>query len=210
MVTTSGTILLTGANGGIGVGFVSQLLKSPFATNMKAVYAVRDPDAALPLQAALKHAPKDHEYVILPANFASLEAIRAFAVEVNGRVAGGDLPSIQALVLGSGVQHCSKEAYTIDVESTFAVNYLSNFVLSLLLLESMDMEHGRIIFIGSTYADIRWGMNKYAFSSKEQMETWFTTMENISKGIEEHPDEDINKKGQRSYALSKLLLIVWM
>jgi NAD(P)-dependent dehydrogenase (short-subunit alcohol dehydrogenase family) len=211
MATTSGTILLTGANGGIGVGFVSQLLKSQYATTKTAVYAVRDTDAASKLKGALENAPQDHEYLILPADVSSIEALRDFSAEINARVARGDLPPIQALVLNAGIQDNAKEEYTIDgFERTFAINYLSNFLLSLLLLESMDREHGRIIFIGSTFADIHWGTNKYAFSSKEQMGTWFTTMENISKGVEEHPDGDINKKGQRKYALSKLLLMVWM
>lgn len=208
-----GTILLTGPNGGIGVGFVTQLLKSPYATPREAIYAVRDPTKALPLKAALKSAPKDHKYLILPVDLASLSSTRAFASDVNTRIASGSLPPIQALILNAGVQDAVKEYFTHDgMERTFQVNYLSIFLLKLLVLQSMDKQHGRIIYIGTTFADPDWGLNSKAYTSEDQKKTIITSVDNMSKGIEEFPDlkEDVEKRDLRRYALTKLLLGAWM
>ncbi len=38
---------------------------------------------------------------------------------------------------------------TDEFEMTWQVNFLSNFILSLLLLQSMDKKHGRILILGS-------------------------------------------------------------
>jgi len=206
----SGTILLTGPNGGIGVGFVTQLLKSPYAITHSAIYAVRDPEKALALKAALKNAPKGHKYLILPVDFESLASTRAFAADVNSRVKSGSLPPIQALILNAGVQDLVIEKFTKDgMERTFQINYLANFQLTLLLLKSMDKQHGRIIYISSTAADPNWGSNGRNYT-EDQKRTIVTSVENMSRGVEEFPDGSVFRTGQRRYALSKLLLGGWM
>jgi NAD(P)-dependent dehydrogenase (short-subunit alcohol dehydrogenase family) len=211
MSITPGTILATGTNGGIGIGFVAQLLKSPYAVTHETVYAVRDPEKAVALKAVLKTAPKDHKHLILPVDLASLDSIRAFAADINTRVKAGSLPPIQALVLNAGVKDCSKEHFTGDgYERTFAVNYLANFLLTLLLLESMDKQRGRIVYTGSVAAFITGGPNPSPFTSEQQQKAFITTTEKTAKGIEVFPDGNMDKTGGRRYALSKLLLIQWM
>lgn len=44
-------------------------------------------------------------------------------------------------------------------EMTFAVNYLANFLLSTLLLQSIDEEGARIVFLSSTTHDPSFGSN---------------------------------------------------
>ncbi|TVY51962.1 Protochlorophyllide reductase A-like protein [Lachnellula cervina] len=213
MSDSSGTVLVTGPNGGIGLGFVSQLLQSPFATTHETIYAVRNPEKAIALQTILKTAPKDHKHLVLPLDLTSLDNIRRFAADVNKRVAAGSLRPIQALVLNAGVKDCMGDNFTKDgYEHTFAVNYLANFLLSLLLLESMDKQCGRIVYVGSTAAFITGGPNPEIFVSEQQRKTFITTTENMAKGIEEFPDPkgDLYGIGDRRYALSKLLLAMWM
>ena len=213
MSDTSGTVLVTGPNGGLGIGFVAQLLGSPYATCHETIYAVRDPEKALALKTVLKTASKDHKQLVLPLDLTSLDNIREFATDINKRVTAGSLPPIQALVLNAGVKDCTGDNFTKDgYEHTFAVNYLANFLLSLLLLESMDKQCGRIIYVGSTAAFITGGPNPSPFVSEQQKKAFITSTENMAKGIEEIPDPkgDANGVGERRYSLSKLLMIMWM
>lgn len=211
MTAKEGSILLTGCNGGIGVGFVTQLLKSPYATTHSAIYAVRDPETASALKQALLTAPKDHEYVILPVDLCSQSSIRTYATDVNTRVSTRAIPPISAMILNAGVEDMAIEHFTDDgFERTFAVNYLANFLLILLTLQSIDKQHGRIIFLSTAIADVNWHGAKYSFSCDEQKRDIFTTPEKMSKGIEEHPDGNMRMTGQRRYVLSKLLMMMWM
>ena len=210
MSTSTGTILLTGANGGIGGGIVSELIKSSYGTTHETLYVVRDPAKADWLKNTLKRAPKDHKHEILPLELSSLESIRSFAADINRRVANGSLPPLQAVILNAGLQHVTTKHYTKDgLEMTFGVNYLANFLLTLLLLQSMDKKHGRIVFTGSTSTRLEWAPNAN-MSTPEQREALITSTENMAKGIEEHPDGIAMNTGMRSYALSKLLMMEFM
>ena len=157
-----GSILLTGANGGIGGGIASEILKSSYGITHQTLYVVRDPAKAEQLKDILKKAPKDHQHELLPLDFASLNSVRAFAADINKRVANGSLPPLQAVILNAGVQDVTSKHFTSDgMERTFEVNYLANFLLVLLLLGSMDKQHGRIAFVGSTGDEAELGTKRF-------------------------------------------------
>jgi NAD(P)-dependent dehydrogenase (short-subunit alcohol dehydrogenase family) len=81
-------------------------------------------------------------------NLSSLQKTRAAANSINERVSKGDLPPI---LLNTGLQDTHQQDLTVDgIENTFAVNYLYQFLLVLLLPKSMDKRHGRIIVTRST------------------------------------------------------------
>lgn len=66
------------------------------------------------------------------------------------RVSSGELPPIRVLVLAAGFQDFGNQSWTKDgLDTTFAANYLGHWLLTLLLLKSMDRSNGRIIIIGS-------------------------------------------------------------
>lgn len=66
------------------------------------------------------------------------------------RVSAGEIPPIRTLVLNAGFQDFGNQSWTADgLDTTFAANYLGHWLLTLLLLESVDKEAGRIIIIGS-------------------------------------------------------------
>ncbi|KAL2060362.1 hypothetical protein VTL71DRAFT_9757 [Oculimacula yallundae] len=212
MSSSKGSILLTGPNGGIGIGFIVNFLKSPYALTHSAIYAVRDPAKATALKRTLETAPKEHKYLILAVDLTSQTSIRSFATDVNSRISSGFLAPITALMLNAGVQDISREYYTDDgFERTFFVNYLANFLLTLLLLGSMDKECGRIIYTGSTAADTSWKINDGYYSKEEQKDAITKcSVDMMAKGQEKFPDGNVEKTGQRRYALSKILLEVWM
>ena len=69
---------------------------------------------------------------------------------VQARISAGTIPPIRALILNAGFQDFGKQSWTDDgLDTTFAANYLGHWLLTLLLLESLDKENGRIVVIGS-------------------------------------------------------------
>jgi hypothetical protein len=64
---------------------------------------------------------------------------------VNSGVAGGFLPPIRALILNVGFQDHTKQVSTGDgLDANSEINYLANFLLILLLLQSVDKTHGEL------------------------------------------------------------------
>lgn len=60
------------------------------------------------------------------------------------------MPPIRALILNAGSHSFALQTWTSDgLDTTFAANYLGHWLLTLLLLQSMDKEGGRIVVLGS-------------------------------------------------------------
>ncbi|OQV08332.1 hypothetical protein CLAIMM_12627 [Cladophialophora immunda] len=149
----AGTVLITGANGTLGLEFVRVLLSSHPQYTL--VGTVRNPSPeADPNTASLMHFAKEHPAVkvhIHPLDLGSLADVRSFAKKLSSQIAQGELPRISAIVcnaatwsLESGLRFTND-----DLEATFQVGHLSHYLLVLMLLGSMDMNFGRIVMLGS-------------------------------------------------------------
>ncbi len=143
------------------------------------------------------------------------------AKKLNERVATGELPRIQLLLLIAGamfLSHTAKDgiSYTNDgIESTFAVNYLANFLLVLLLLRSMDDSFARIIFIGSTSHDPSFLSNQSAFTKPETKimmkgAEGVEDVEWVAKAKEKIEKGDEYMATVRRYGRSKLCMTMFM
>lgn len=211
-----GTILVTGANGGLGRGFITALSKSPYAKDHRGIYLDRDDAAAQELDAFVKtKAPKGHRWETSPLDLGSLAKIRAFAASVNARVAEGSLEPIRALVLVAGYLDVAPEAvkprrFTEDGhEAVWGINYLANFLLVLLLLRSMDKEHGRVVMVSSwshNPHDKRNAVTKH--QGKPEYKVQYNDTETLAKGVEY--TDDGQKAGLRRYGASKACLVMFM
>lgn len=201
-IMASGTVIVTGANGGLGSAFVQNLL----STSYHGIFTVRglSDQSSGRLKQILSLTSMSHAIVSL--DLGSLAAVRAFAEDINAKVSNGEIPRIRALVLNAGMQSFHGIKYTTDgIETTFAVNYLANFLLVLLLLKSMDPEKGRIVTISSWSHDTSFYMNvhvtdKLVFRDPEVMA---------------YPDYEDKKgedwpAGMRRYGLSKLCLLMFV
>lgn len=152
MTTPKGTILVTGANGGLGSAILSQIVQSPsLAQDHHGLYTVRSVQSAASAEKALQRAGSaNHKYELVPLDLSSLASVRKFAADVNDRVAKGAVPPIRALVLNAGWQEYGTQTITDDgFDMAFKTNYLGHFLLTLLLLQSMDKKDGRIVVLGS-------------------------------------------------------------
>ena len=129
---------------------MSEILESPEASSYKGQFAVRNPSTATAVQQVLAVSLKAQDHEIITFDLSTLDSVQWSAKNINERVTSGKIPQICALVLNAALQHTKVQTFTNDgLESNFAVNYLANFLLVLLLLPSMDKEKGRIIFTSS-------------------------------------------------------------
>lgn len=100
-----GSVLVTGANGGLGSAIVAHLVGTPdLASGYTGIYTVREAATASRLQSVLRNAPAGHGHETLELDLSSLASVRETAAQVNRRVANGELPRIRALILNAGYQ----------------------------------------------------------------------------------------------------------
>lgn len=151
MATTKGTILVTGANGGLGSAIVKQIVSQPELAAYHGLYTVRDATSAsaAALSSILAGSPS-HQHDVLSLDLTKLQSVRRMAETINARVSASDIPPIRTLILNAGFQEFEKQSWTEDgLDTSFGANYLGHWLLTLLLLDSMDKESGRIVLIGS-------------------------------------------------------------
>ena len=209
-----GTIISTGCSGGLGSGFVKALLKTPYASIYHSVYTY-DPSRPGTLPETLAAAPS-HSHELIPLDLSLQSNIRSFAASINKRVAAGELPQVRALVLISGGifngdpnnGHHGQEFTADGLEKTFAVNYLSNFLLVLLLLPSMG-PGARIIFICSTSHNTAFKSSQGIYLP-ERRKDLFRNLEDLVKGRDEITPGEEWISAMRRYGTSKLLMCMFI
>lgn len=183
-------------------------------TTAVSTYTVRNPATATELQAVVKHAPEGHAFEILALDLSSLETIRATAKDINWRVPNRTIEPIRVLILNAAFQEANGESlvpktFTNDgFEAAFAINYLANFLFVLLILQSMDKEHGRIVMISSSTHDAYNPMNMNTFKD-DKYKIMYTDTESLAKGIS-YTDGGGFDAGMRQYGASKLLMVMFM
>ncbi|XP_076224864.1 retinol dehydrogenase 12 [Nomia melanderi] len=118
--------IVTGGSRGIGVHVVKMLLE----LDMETIIACRTPSAgeAAILQIRGSGVKSGHAKVYKLDN-ASLESVKQFAAEIKK-----DYKEIHILINNAGVMFCPYKETVDGFEEQWAVNYLSHFLLSVLLL----------------------------------------------------------------------------
>ncbi|KAG6828410.1 hypothetical protein H0H92_008074 [Tricholoma furcatifolium] len=147
-----GTVILSGANGTLGLGFVAAALKHYPTYHL--ILTVRNDNTSdkntAKLYSLLSRFPTA-QYTVCTLDLASLESVVTFSTSIAEKVSSGLLQPISAIVcnaftwsLTTGMKR-SVDGY----EMTFQVNYLAHFGLVLRLLRSMDRTQGRVIGLSS-------------------------------------------------------------
>lgn len=149
MTSSKGSILVTGANGSLGIAIAEHIAKQPELSGYHGLYTVRDPATATGLASTLQKSPS-HLHDIIALDLTDLDRVREVARSINHSVSSGAILPIRVLILNAGVQEFDKQTWTDDgLDTTFSANYLGHWLLTLLLLESMDKASGRILMVGS-------------------------------------------------------------
>ena len=147
MASLNGTIIVTGANGGLGSAIVRRITATPDLAPLYGVYTVRDACAPTSLQPILK-ATSSHRNLVLSLELSRLSSVREAAPTINAKVRAGEIPPIRALILNAAHRETQGQTWTESgLDLTFASNYLGHWLLTLLLLSSMDKEYGRVVVV---------------------------------------------------------------
>ncbi len=182
------SIIITGANSGIGFECAMQMAK--LAPNDQIILACRNVQAGNEAVQKIKQKTNHKNLICLPLNLASLQSVRDFKTAFL-KLPG---PAITALVNNAGLQNISKTAYTKDgFEITFGTNHLGGFYLTLLLLPYIE-KNGSITFTASDTHDpaTKTGIEPPVFTTGKEL------------AFTKETSEKENIVGQRRYSTSKL------
>ncbi|KAI1778633.1 NAD(P)-binding protein [Hypoxylon cercidicola] len=199
------TIVLTGANGSLGVSIVSNIVSTSELAAHHGVYTARNADTATSLHGVLK---TSHSHEVRSLDLSCLADVRKVATTINARVAAGEIPTIRALILNAGYVEYNTQQWTEDgLDMSFVSNYLGHWLLTLMLLQSMDREMGRIVVLSSWSYDPN---DKRNGPIPEQWKTIFQDgTEPIARGTWSANSKDPSwRTGFRRYGASKLCLVM--
>lgn len=155
------TVLITGADGGIGREITGDLAKKGATIIMACI----DANDAMPVCEEIKGRSGNNAIEIMQLNLASLNAIRGFASDFVKKHR-----QLHVLINNAGV-YCAKRGETADgFENTMGINYLGPFLLTHLLLPVLKNTPGaRIINVSSNaYFQGKLDLNNFHFKKGYQ------------------------------------------
>jgi NAD(P)-dependent dehydrogenase (short-subunit alcohol dehydrogenase family) len=191
-ITDMNSIIITGANSGIGFQCALRLAK--IAPDKQLILACRNEKSAIEAILQLKQKTGHLHLKFIPLDLSSLKSIKEF----RDRISIEENNNLIALYNNAGLQIITETNYTTDgVETTFGVNHLGPFYLTLLLLPFMD-SHASITFTSSGTHD-------------PKQKTGIAPPVYLNAELLAHPVETYEKWniiGQRRYSTSKLCNIL--
>lgn len=134
------TIVITGANSGIGLVAASSLA----GMGAHIVLACRRSDAAEQAMREIRLNIPDASLEFVQIDLASLDSVRRAAAEI-----ARQHDKLDVLINNAGIANLRRETSEDNFEMTFAVNHLGPFLLTSLLLPNLGRAKGRIITVAS-------------------------------------------------------------
>ncbi|KAM9798636.1 retinol dehydrogenase 14b [Neosynchiropus ocellatus] len=137
------TVIVTGANSGIGKALAAELLK----LQARVIMACRDRDSAAEAARDIqKESGEGHgEVVIKHLDLASLKSVRKFCEEIQE-----EEPKVDVLVNNAGLYQCPYTKTEEGFEMQLGVNHLGHFLLTHLLLDLLKKSApSRIVVVSS-------------------------------------------------------------
>ncbi|KAJ5664117.1 hypothetical protein N7507_004848 [Penicillium longicatenatum] len=149
----NGTVLITGANGSLALGFAKSFLS--LYPNHTLIATVRNPSPekdpnTAKLARLISKYPNANVH-IEALDLSNLKNVRSFAEKLSTRIHAGELPRLTAIICNAAaISLGGGQKFTPDgYETTFQVSHLSHYLLVLKLLDSIDVHSGRIVMLGS-------------------------------------------------------------
>ena len=187
----SKTVIITGANRGLGYETAKSLAADPA---WRVVLACRDMASATEAAATITRETGNVHVVPMKLDLASLQAVRDFATAYKAR----DLAPLKSIVCNAGVSKTTVREKSADgYDETFAINHLGHFLLVHLLLDQL-VPPARILFVSSGAHDAA------------EVRAPLLPPRYVNAELAAYPERDPNllpddvKAGQQAYATSKL------
>lgn len=141
------TVLITGGNSGIGKATAIGIAK----TGATVVIGCRNREKGLSAVEEIKKASNNNHVELLMIDLASLKSVRAAAAEFKRKH-----DRLHVLINNAGVFIRKREETEDGLEKTFETNYLSHFLLTHLLLDTLkESAPARIINVASKHTGIK-------------------------------------------------------
>lgn len=141
MNLTGKTVVVTGANSGIGLETARELARG----GARIVMACRDPGRAEQARADLAASVPGAKLELVALDLASLAAVRAAAATI-----AGAHPVIDVLINNAGLVPFKRQMTVDGFEMQFGVNHLGHFLLTKLLMpQLLAAVHPRVITVAS-------------------------------------------------------------
>jgi NAD(P)-dependent dehydrogenase (short-subunit alcohol dehydrogenase family) len=183
------TVIVTGANSGLGLWTTKHLLDLDY----QVIMACRNIAKTQKAIDEFSQFDKNKKYIIKLLDLADFESIRNFVRNLS------EFKEIYALDCNAGISYEGPFRYTQNgVEETFGTNYLGHFLLTNLLIEKYNLQ--KIVMVSS---ELHNPINKSPFAKA------------VFKPVNElaYPKVDANltieKQTQSFYATSKLCMILY-
>jgi NAD(P)-dependent dehydrogenase (short-subunit alcohol dehydrogenase family) len=186
------SVIITGATSGIGYECAMHMAR--IAVDEQIIIACRNLESGRRIVEKIQQKTGHKHLRCMLLDLESLSSIRDFKEQFSKQKE----PSIIALINNAGMQNITATKFTKDgFESTFGVNHVASFYLSLLLLPFMD-NNGSITFTASGVHDPKQktGIEPPVFKSARELAFPVET------------GEKLNIVGQRRYSTSKLFNIL--
>ncbi len=135
------TIIITGANSGIGKEATLQLAQ----TGHQVLMLSRDSEKSRIAQQEIVEATGNQNVVLIPVDLAETASIRQAVAEIQA-----NYPKIDVLINNAGIYKVKRAENSNGIEISFAVNYLATFMLSQFLIDNLATSgNGRIVNVVS-------------------------------------------------------------
>ena len=134
------TVLITGANSGIGKAMTAALA----GMGAHVIMACRRPDAA---RAAMEEIRRDQPNASL--EFVEIDLAALSSVEHAANAVLGKHPRLDVLINNAGLASMRRQRSADGFELTFAVNHLGPFLLTRMLMPLVEEARGRVINVAS-------------------------------------------------------------
>ena len=154
--TAQKTALVTGATGGIGKVTALELARRGY----RVLLTSRDPAKGQRVLEEIKSETKNDALELFLGDLSSMDDVRRIALEVRAQY-----PKLDVLVNNAGGLFNTRQTTVDGFEMTLALNHLTYFLLTNLLLPSLEAaEHARVVSVsssGNRLGMVRWNDLQY-------------------------------------------------
>ncbi|MGI4730094.1 MAG: SDR family NAD(P)-dependent oxidoreductase, partial [Janthinobacterium lividum] len=193
------TTVITGGNSGLGLETAKILARDKLIT---LILGCRDQEKAFKAVAELKTVTGNQQISTFELDLSSFDSIKKFAQKVISITS-----TIDVLVCNAGIQITKGTQTTTEgFEKTFGTNHLGHFLLTKLLMPSINKSSGKIVMVssGTHFNPAIWQSSMFGIPPAE-----YLGCEELAnpENFKTFPED---KKGYVRYATSKLCVLLFV